>query len=295
MRQTRKAARKPAAAARKKPAHKAAPKPKKKRTLRNEELFKWFTHPYVETVFGGTFHPGGLSLTETLAARTEIRASDRVLDIGCGTGATAVRLAHRVGCRVDGVDKYADLIPVAQARAEREGLTGHVTFAALSADLLPWSDGSFQVVLLESTYIFLDDPAKVLKEAFRVLAGNGRLAMLEVAVAPGAPSTDRKTLLRRIGLDVQPGTESEYRKAFAAVGLDDSVWTDETRTLIKYLRDLRGKLSLAKMVQPSLPPELRLIDLDAVQESLDLGVSLAERGEVILGTLIGKKAARSKG
>jgi hypothetical protein len=101
--------------------------------------------------------------------------------------------------------------------------------------------------------------------------------------------------MRRIGLDVRPGTEAEYRKALAAVGAEDIVWTDETRTLIKFLRDLRSKLSLAKMVQPSLPPELRLIDLDAVQESLDLGVSLAERGEVMLGTLIGKKAARSKG
>lgn len=295
MRQVRKVARKPKAASRKKAERKTPAKAKKKPALSNEELFKWFTHPYVETVFGGTFHPGGLSLTETLAARTEIRASDRVLDIGCGTGATAVRLAHRVGCRVDGVDKYADLIPVAQARAEREGLTGHVTFAALSAESLPWSDGSFQVVLLESTYIFLDNPAKVVKEAFRVLAGNGRLAMLEIAVAPGPPSADRKTLMRRIGLDVRPGTETEYRKALAAVGIEDIVWTDETRTLIKFLRDLRSKLSLAKMVQPSLPPELRLIDLDAVQESLDLGVSLAERGEVMLGTLIGKKAARSKG
>jgi 2-polyprenyl-3-methyl-5-hydroxy-6-metoxy-1,4-benzoquinol methylase len=163
VRQARKAGRKPAAASKKKRARKAAPKPKKKqRALSNEQLFKWFTHPYVETVFGGTFHPGGLSLTETLAARTEIRASDRVLDIGCGTGATAVRLAHRVGCRVDGVDKYADLIPVAQARAEREGLTGHVTFAALNAESLPWPDGSLQVVLLEYTYNFLVDTAKVL-------------------------------------------------------------------------------------------------------------------------------------
>jgi len=290
VRQTRKTARRTSKPTRRPRAR----KPAREKAAMNVEFFKWFTHPYVETVFGGTFHPGGLSLTETLAARAEIRASDRVLDIGCGTGATAVRLAHRVGCRFDGIEPLEDLIPAAVARAEREGLAGQVVFTKGSGETLPWPDGSFQVVMLEAVYIFLEEPKKVLAEAHRVLAGNGRIAMLDLAVAPGAASADRKTLLRRIGLDVRPGTEAEYRKALSGAGFLDLVWTDETRTLVKYLRDLRSKLSLAKMVQPSLPPELRSLDLDAIQESLDLGIALGERGEVLLGTFVAKKAARSR-
>ncbi|MFN0152102.1 MAG: class I SAM-dependent methyltransferase [bacterium] len=291
---TKKTVRRAARPAPRKRAKAPARKPAHDKSEHNVEFFKWFTHPYVETVFGGTFHPGGLSLTETLAARAEIRASDRVLDIGSGTGATAVRLAHRVGCRFDGIEPLEELIPTAVARAEREGLTGQVVFTKGVGESLPWPDGSFQVVMLESTYIFLVEPKKVLTEAFRVLAGNGRIAIIDLAVAPGAASTDRKSLLRRIGLDVRPGTEAEYRKALSGVGFLDIVWTDETRTLVKYLRDLRSKLALAKMVQLSLPPELRSLDLDAIQESLDLGIALGERGEVILGTLIAKKAARAR-
>ncbi len=258
----------------------------------NYDNSRWFLHPYVETLFGGTFHPGGLALSETLAMRAEVRAGERVLDVGCATGATAVRLAHRVGCRVDGIDRSAALIPAATARAERGGLAGQVSFVAGVAESLPWPDGTFHVVLMESTFIFLDDPARALAEAHRVLGGSGRIGILEVAVAPGEASAERERLVRWISAGLHPATEAAYRKAVLAAGFARAEWTDEGATLVRFLRELRGKLSLAKMVLPALPAELRAIDLAAVQHSLDLGVALVERGEVTLGTLVGWKVKK---
>lgn len=256
-------------------------------------MSRWFLHPYVETLFGGTFHPGGLTLSETLAMRAEVRAGERVLDVGCGTGATAVRLAHRIGCRVDGIDRNAALIPAATARAERGGLSGQVAFVAGAAESLPWPDGTFHVVLMESTYIFLTEPAKALSEAHRVLGPSGRIGILEVAVAPGEASADRRRLEHWIGAGLSPSTEAAYRKAVLAAGFARVEWTDESGTLVRFLKELRGKLNLAKMVLPALPAELRAIDIAAVQHSLDLGVQLVERGEVALGTLIGWKVKKA--
>lgn len=257
-----------------------------------EEISKWFLHPYVESLFGGTFHPGALALSETLAMRAEVRAGERVLDVGCATGATAVRLAHRVGCRVDGIDRNAALIPAATARAERGGLAGQVSFVAGVAEALPWPDGTFHVVLMESTYIFLDDPARALAEAYRVVGSAGRIGILEVAVSPGEPSPERVRLQRWIGAGLHPAPESAYRKAVLAAGFARAEWTDEGATLVRFLRELRGKLTLAKMVLPALPAELRSIDLGAVQQALDHGVALVERGEVSLGTLVGWKVRK---
>jgi SAM-dependent methyltransferase len=258
-----------------------------------EDVSRWFLHPYVETLFGGTFHPGGLALSETLALRAEVRAGERVLDVGCGTGGTAVRLAHRIGCRVDGIDLSPALVEAALARAEREGVAGQVTFVEGRAEALPWPDSSFHAVLMESTYVFIDDPEAALSEACRVLVPVGRIGILEIAVAPGPSSALRRRLRERVGAGAEPGTEAKYRAALHDAGFVRIQWTDEGPTLVRFLKDLRGKLGLARMVLPALPPELRSVDLDAVQEDLDAGIQLVERGEITLGTLVAKKGKKA--
>jgi hypothetical protein len=99
-------------------------------------------------------------------------------------------------------------------------------------------------------------------------------------------------LQRWIGAGLHPAPESAYRKAVLAAGFARAEWTDEGATLVRFLRELRGKLTLAKMVLPALPAELRSIDLGAVQQALDHGVALVERGEVSLGTLVGWKVRK---
>jgi SAM-dependent methyltransferase len=259
----------------------------------NEEITRWFLHPYVETLFGGTFHPGGLALSETLALRVEIRAGERVLDVGCGTGGTAVRIAHRIGCRVDGIDRHAALIPAAAARAEREGVAGQVVFVVGRAEALPFPDGAFHAALFESSYVFLDDPPQALAEAYRVLAPGGRVGLLEIAVAQGSGSAQRRRLAERVGAGARPATEAAYREAVHDAGFIRVQWTDEGPALVRFLKDLRGKLALAKMVLPALPPELRSVDLDAVRDDLDAGIQLVERGEISLGTLVGRKGKKA--
>jgi len=258
-----------------------------------EDVSRWFLHPYVETLFGGSFHPGGLALSETLALRAEVRAGERVLDVGCGTGGTAIRLAHRIGCRVDGIDGSVPLIDAASARAEREGVAGQVTFVAGRAEFLPWPDNAFHAVLMESSYVFLDDPEAALSEACRVLAPPGRIGILEVAVAARTPSALRRRLMEHVGAGAEPGTEAAYREALHDAGFVRIQWTDEGPALVRFLKELRGKLGLARMVLPALPPELRSIDLDAVQEDLDAGIQLVEREEITLGTFIARKGKKA--
>jgi tRNA1(Val) A37 N6-methylase TrmN6 len=64
-----------------------------------------------------------------LAAAVPARAGERVLELGCGTGAAALCLAARVaGCRVDGIDIQADLVALARAGAVASGLAERVAF-----------------------------------------------------------------------------------------------------------------------------------------------------------------------
>ena len=64
-----------------------------------------------------------------LAAAVPASAGERVLELGCGTGAAALCLAARVpGCRVSGIDVQTDLIALARQGAVASGLEDVVSF-----------------------------------------------------------------------------------------------------------------------------------------------------------------------
>ncbi len=56
-----------------------------------------YDHPLAQWVVGDSLHPGGLELTEELAQLTGIGIDSRVLDAGCGRGASIVHLAATRG------------------------------------------------------------------------------------------------------------------------------------------------------------------------------------------------------
>lgn len=108
-----------------------------------------------------------------VADAAAIRPGDRVLDVGCGTGAVAREAARRVGAdgRVVGLDLNPRMLEVARRLAPdidwREGDAGH----------LPFEEASFDAVVSQFMLMFTPDPAAALREMWRVLAPRGRLAV----------------------------------------------------------------------------------------------------------------------
>jgi SAM-dependent methyltransferase len=92
------------------------------------------------------------------------------LDLGCGTGATAVRLA-RLGIRVTLVDSSPAMLDMAKRTAQEAGVTDRVVVqhgdAAQLADL--FHPRSFDVILCHNILEYCNDPAAVLCGAARVL------------------------------------------------------------------------------------------------------------------------------
>jgi len=73
-------------------------------------------------------HPGGFAATRKLAESCHLDSRTRVIDIACGKGTSAVYLAERYGCEVLGIDISDGLIAQANARSQKRGLAGKVTF-----------------------------------------------------------------------------------------------------------------------------------------------------------------------
>jgi ubiquinone/menaquinone biosynthesis C-methylase UbiE len=110
-------------------------------------------------------------ITDPMLELMQLRPGERVLDVGCGSGWFCRQIASLVPQgSVAGVDVSDEMV----RRAER-ATSGNprVTFATGTAEKLPAPDGAFtRVVSVESAY-YWSDPARGLREIFRVLASGG--------------------------------------------------------------------------------------------------------------------------
>jgi ubiquinone/menaquinone biosynthesis C-methylase UbiE len=99
----------------------------------------------------------------------------RVLDLGCGNGALLLELRARIESGV-GVDSSRAMLDCARRRA-----TGYpeLSFQAIDGPVLPFCDGSFDLVTSFLSFRYLDwDP--MLLEIRRVLAPRGRLLVVDM-------------------------------------------------------------------------------------------------------------------
>jgi SAM-dependent methyltransferase len=103
----------------------------------------------------------------TLAA---LEGSRRLLDLGCGTGRFAVLAAERLGARVWGVDRSAEMLREARARPG----AARVGWKQADATSLPFKDGWFDAVHSHLVLHLVDDRPAAVAETRRVLAPGGR-------------------------------------------------------------------------------------------------------------------------
>ncbi len=122
----------------------------------------------------GCLRPGGLELTDRVVDLARLPRRARVLDVGCGSGATVAHLADRGGLTPVGVD--ASPAQLARARAARPDLD----FVAGRAQDLPFAPGSFDAVLAECVLSTLPDASAALSEMVRVLARGGCVVVTDL-------------------------------------------------------------------------------------------------------------------
>lgn len=123
-----------------------------------------------------------LAFWERIGRRTVERlglpAGAKVLDVGCGTGASALPAAHAVGPSgsVVGVDLSARLLDRARAKARTQGLS-NIDFRQADMTSLGYPDGGFDAVVSVFSVFFVPDMEGLVRELWRMVRPGGKLAV----------------------------------------------------------------------------------------------------------------------
>jgi ubiquinone/menaquinone biosynthesis C-methylase UbiE len=122
-------------------------------------------------------------LTQPLAERmvdlANLLSTERVLDLGTGTGIVALAAAARPNFlgRITAVDLSDGMLCAAKQRAAQEGFGRCLEFCRMDAEALGFENASFDVTLSLFALLHFPNPLLALRELFRVLRPGGRLVL----------------------------------------------------------------------------------------------------------------------
>jgi len=188
----------------------------------------------------GGAHPGGFTLTQSIMKDENIKSSDWVLDIGCGTGQTAAFIAKQYDCNVTGIDNHPLMVSKAKERISPDNKCINI----IEGDVqnLDLADHSFDLIISESVIVFNDIP-KTLKELSRVLKTDGRLIMIEMTAE-------------------QYLTEEIHRKACGLYGISKVLTEDQWKLNLQ----LAGFNQIAVINTPSELTETEITDINPSED-----------------------------
>lgn len=156
-------------------------------------------------------------------ALAELRPGDTVLDLGSGGGLDVLLSARRVGPagRVFGLDMTDEMLALANANKQASGLT-NVYFLKGEIEDIPLPDDSIDVILSNCVINLSGDKDRVLREAYRVLAPGGRLAVSDIVVRGEVPAAIRRSVELWIGCIAGALADTDYLGKLAAAGFEQT-------------------------------------------------------------------------
>lgn len=213
------------------------------------------------------FHTMGRIATSQLVDLLGITSDDQVLDAGSGIGGTARFVADQRQCHVTAVDLTEEYCETARWLNRLVGLDDRISVHQADVTELPFADATFDVIFSQHVQMNIADKPRLYREARRVLAIGGRLALWDITTAEHAeldyplPWADQSRLSHL-------ATPTELRTVVESAGFTIEHWND--------LTDQAGALMQTLLTLPPNPLGLQAFVTDFAAKATNLTAALAD-------------------
>jgi SAM-dependent methyltransferase len=170
--------------------------------------------------------------------------ASRVLEIGCGSGGYALRVAATAGCSVVGVDINDAGIRNADSLARARNLSSRASFQQCDVSKpLPFPDGSFDAAFANDVLCHIPRRPALLAEAFRLLKPSGRLLFSDALIIGGAVSHQELATRSSIGYYIfnPPGYNERLIQGAGFHLVEAADTTENAAAIAQRWRDARNQ------------------------------------------------------
>jgi ubiquinone/menaquinone biosynthesis C-methylase UbiE len=212
----------------------------------------------------------------------------RLLDVACGAGGPALRLAALTGASVLGIDVHEQAVVTANALATERGLAKACEFRVMDAtQLIPLPDTSFDAITCIDAINHLPDRRLVIAEWMRLLKPHGRLLFTDPIVVTG-PLTNSEIAIRSYAgfyLLVPQGYDEEV---LAQCALRLVTAENRTQNMAEIAhRRMQSRASRAQALKEIEGSEA----YEAQQQFLDVASRVAQEGRLSRFLFVAEKVA----
>jgi 2-polyprenyl-3-methyl-5-hydroxy-6-metoxy-1,4-benzoquinol methylase len=207
----------------------------------------------------------------------ELSPGKALLDVACGAGGPALRIAATTGCSVVGIDVHKKAVRTASSLAAQRGLAERVEFRATDANRsLPFSDASFDAITCIDAINHFPDRPRVIAEWATLLKPGGRLLFTDPITITGPLTNAEITIRSSAGfcLFVPRGYDE---RVLGQCGLQLLLCEDVTANMVKIA-------SARHAARASRNTALRKIEgdqaYDGQQEFLTIAARIAKEGRL---------------
>ncbi len=218
-------------------------------------------HNFLARLGKTRLRPGGRKATEWLIASGDFNKDKKILEVACNMCTTAIGLAQKFGCKIQGVDLDEAALEKARANIAMHGLQDKIHVQRANAMVLPFEDESFDIVINEAMLTMLPVQAKMkaVAEYFRVLKPGGFLLTHDVMLTTEDSEAVLQQLREAINITVTPLTKQGWKNVFLDSGFRNVETYNGDMTLLSpsgMLYD-EGVLGTLKILKNALKAENR--------------------------------------
>jgi cyclopropane fatty-acyl-phospholipid synthase-like methyltransferase len=254
--------------------------------------------PMINRVVGGNVHVGYWTsaedrssiqkatdrLTDMVVERLAVTPGQRVLDVGCGLGGPAIRLAKAADVRVVGIATSPKLVAAATDAACNAEMADQVTFEVLDAEDLTYADSSFDAVMAIESLVHMTDKRRVFRNVSRVLRPGGMFVLTD-RVEKTSPTEKEREIIesyRRFAMQSPIMRLDEYMRSLIEARLLPMEYQDITAATLRHHIHMMEAIDqhsaeLSKLFDPEMLSRCKSVLTDCFGAGLPTNMLLAAK------------------